>query len=71
MLDRSHFFVSKELTQGIFSEESRALDPLNVVVSGWQVYDNKGRVVEQYEPFFSQGLDDYELPIVIVCEEDE
>lgn len=25
----------------------------NVVVSGWQIYDNKGRVVEKYEPFFS------------------
>jgi RHS repeat-associated protein len=23
------------------------------VVSGWQFYDNKGRVVEKYEPFFS------------------
>lgn len=32
-------------------------DPLNVVVSGWQVYDNKGRVVEKYEPFFAQGFD--------------
>ncbi len=30
--------------------------PLNVVVSGWQVYDNKGRVVEKYEPFFSTGF---------------
>lgn len=27
----------------------------NVLVSGWQVYDNKGRVVERYEPFFSTG----------------
>ena len=27
----------------------------NVVVSGWQTYDNKGRVVEQYQPFFSTG----------------
>ncbi len=26
-----------------------------VVVSGWKVYDNKGRVVEQYEPFFDEG----------------
>jgi YD repeat-containing protein len=26
-----------------------------VVVSGWQTYDNKGRVVEKYEPFFSCG----------------
>ncbi len=31
--------------------------PLNVIVSGSQVYDNKGRVVEKYEPFFSVGLD--------------
>jgi RHS repeat-associated protein len=28
-----------------------------VVVSGWQVYDNKGQVVEKYEPFFSVGWD--------------
>ncbi len=27
----------------------------NVVVSGWQVHDNKGRVVEKYEPFFATG----------------
>jgi hypothetical protein len=27
----------------------------NVVVSGWQIYDNKGRVVEKYEPFFDRG----------------
>jgi RHS repeat-associated protein len=26
-----------------------------VVVSGWQVYDNKGRVVEKYEPFYATG----------------
>ena len=30
-------------------------DPPNVVVSGGQVYDNKGRVVEKYEPFFAVG----------------
>jgi RHS repeat-associated protein len=29
----------------------------NVVVSGWQIYDNKGRVVEKYEPFFATGWD--------------
>jgi RHS repeat-associated protein len=28
-----------------------------VVVSGTQVFDNKGQVVEQYEPFFSTGFD--------------
>ncbi|CAN5788944.1 SpvB/TcaC N-terminal domain-containing protein [soil metagenome] len=33
----------------------------NVIVSGWQVYDNKGRVVEKYEPFFAVGRD-YEPP---------
>ena len=32
-------------------------DPANVVVSGWQVYDNKGRAVEQFEPFFAQDWD--------------
>jgi RHS repeat-associated protein len=28
----------------------------NVVVSGWQVYNNKGKVVEQYEPYFDIGF---------------
>jgi RHS repeat-associated protein len=28
-----------------------------VVVSGWQVYDNKGKIVEKYEPFFSADWD--------------
>lgn len=32
-------------------------DPDNVVVSGQQIYDNKGRVVQKYEPFFSTGYD--------------
>ena len=31
-------------------------DPANVIVSGWQTFDNKGRVVEKYEPFFSTGF---------------
>jgi RHS repeat-associated protein len=37
----------------------RNTDPQNpnVVVSGWQFYDNKGQVVEKYEPFFSEGWD--------------
>jgi RHS repeat-associated protein len=34
-----------------------ANDPLRVIVSGWQTYDNKGQVVEKYEPFFSTGFD--------------
>jgi RHS repeat-associated protein len=38
---------------------ARNTDPSqpNVVVSGWQVYDNKGRIVEKYEPFFATGYD--------------
>ncbi|MBL7920510.1 MAG: VCBS repeat-containing protein [Bacteroidia bacterium] len=32
-------------------------DPLNVVVSGWQIYNNKGKVVEKFEPFFDSGFD--------------
>jgi RHS repeat-associated protein len=35
-------------------ENADALNP-NVVVSGWKIYDNKGQVVEKYEPFFSEG----------------
>lgn len=31
--------------------------PDNVVVSGWKVYNNKGKVVEEYEPFFDKGYD--------------
>lgn len=27
----------------------------NVVINGWQRYDNKGRVIEKYEPFFGKG----------------
>jgi RHS repeat-associated protein len=27
----------------------------NVSVSGWQRYDNKGRVIEKYEPFYDTG----------------
>lgn len=29
----------------------------SVIVSGLQLFDNKGQVVEQYEPFFSTGFD--------------
>ncbi|MGR9046872.1 MAG: SpvB/TcaC N-terminal domain-containing protein, partial [Gammaproteobacteria bacterium] len=32
-------------------------EPANVVVSGWQIYDNKGQVVEQFEPFYDTGYD--------------
>jgi RHS repeat-associated protein len=33
----------------------------NVIVSGSQIYDNKGRIVEKFERFFSTGLD-YSAP---------
>ncbi|OQW39773.1 MAG: hypothetical protein A4S08_06030 [Proteobacteria bacterium SG_bin4] len=35
----------------------RNTDPAltNVIVSGWQRYDNKGRVIEKYEPFYDTG----------------
>jgi RHS repeat-associated protein len=33
-----------------------ANDPLNVVVSGAKVYNNKGEVVEQWEPYFGKGF---------------
>ena len=36
-------------------QRAQGADP-NVIVGGWQVYDNKSRVVEKYEPFFSTGL---------------
>jgi RHS repeat-associated protein len=36
--------------------------PANVVVSGWQVYDNKGRVVRTYEPFYAGGFE-YGQPV--------
>ncbi len=32
-------------------------EPPNVAVSGWQIYDNKGQVVQKYEPFFDSGWD--------------
>ncbi|WP_294675738.1 SpvB/TcaC N-terminal domain-containing protein [uncultured Fluviicola sp.] len=45
-------------TIGIERDEN---DPINVVVSGWCIYNNKGLTVEQYEPFFDKGFD-YSLP---------
>lgn len=35
--------------------ENTSTDAPNVIVSGWQVYDEKGRVVEKFEPFFDVG----------------
>ena len=41
--------------QAVVGQRNGDLAQPNVVVSGWQMYDNKGRVVEKYEPFFSVG----------------
>jgi RHS repeat-associated protein len=41
----------------IVGRSSASTSEPNVVVSGWQVYDNKGRVVQRFEPFFSTGWD--------------
>jgi RHS repeat-associated protein len=43
--------------QATVGRTRRPQEPDNVVVSGWQTYDNKGRVVEKYEPFFAIGYD--------------
>ncbi len=48
-------------TASSVGRERDASDPMNVVVSGWKIYNNKGKVVEQYEPFFDKGFD-YSLP---------
>lgn len=37
----------------VVGRENKDPNNPNVTVSGWQTYDNKGRVVEKYEPFFS------------------
>src|SRR5262249_49679554 len=42
---------------GIVGRTRAEADPRRVVVSGWQIYDNKGRVVEKFEAFFSEGWD--------------
>ena len=42
---------------GVTGRQRAPGGPSNVVVSGWQIYDNKGRVVEKYEPFYSTGFE--------------
>jgi RHS repeat-associated protein len=37
--------------------ENTSSEILNVLVNGWKVYDNKGRVVETYEPYYDSGFD--------------
>jgi RHS repeat-associated protein len=41
----------------VIGRQRNSGDPSNVVVSGWQIYDNKGRIVQKYEPFYSAGYD--------------
>jgi RHS repeat-associated protein len=41
-------------------------EPDNVLVSGWKIYNNKGLVVQQYEPYYDKGFayatpEDYQL----------
>lgn len=52
--DQSDAAATAALIQGRRLHET---DPPNVVVSGWQTYDNKGNVVQKYEPFFDAGWD--------------
>ena len=43
-------------SQGVAGRPAIALKADDrVTVSGWQIYDNKGRVVEKCEPFFDRG----------------
>jgi RHS repeat-associated protein len=39
----------------VLTHQQDPAGPPQVVVSGWQTYDNKGRVVQKYEPFFGTG----------------
>ena len=43
--------------QPVVGVENRSPATPNVVVSGWQRFDNKGQVIEKYEPFFDKGWD--------------
>jgi RHS repeat-associated protein len=52
--DQTDVTATAALIQGRSRSET---DPPNVVVSGWQTYDNKGNVVQKYEPFFDVGWD--------------
>lgn len=52
--------IPADQTQPVTATVGRTRQPSeadNVVVSGWQIYDNKGQVVEKYEPFFATGWD--------------
>jgi RHS repeat-associated protein len=43
-------------TAGVVGRQRADGTPPNVIVSGWQIYDNKGRVTEAFEPFFATGF---------------
>lgn len=52
--DQKDLVVTKKVVpQRINTDENNP----NVVVSGWQIYDNKGQVIEKFEPFYSTGWD--------------
>lgn len=57
--ERDETIETVEFTDGVgrlLQTRTQAEDVGAVVVSGWQTYDNKGRVVERYEPFFATGF---------------
>lgn len=49
--------ASQSLNANCVGVENTDPDNPNVVVNGWTVYNNKGKAVEQYEPYFDQGFD--------------
>ena len=51
---RSAFTLNVDRVEGREIEET---EKPRVTVGGWQTYDNKGQVVEKYEPFFDTGWD--------------
>ncbi|NEN25919.1 hypothetical protein G3O08_20720, partial [Cryomorpha ignava] len=46
-----------EPNQNAVGQERSSGAPLNVVVSGHKRYNNKGEIVEQFEPYFNSGFD--------------
>ncbi len=52
--------ANPDLGAGVAVGQSQSGEP-RVVVGGWQIYDNKGRVVERYEPYFAASYA-YALP---------
>jgi RHS repeat-associated protein len=49
--------VDQSVIPGAAIGRKRVSAEENVVVSGWTIYDNKGRVIEQFEPFFDRGFE--------------